>query len=374
MKVHLFKSENVDSELIGKVVDLLRGIKGPLIFLSDEKFLIDFDSEEMDTQIINERKFNKLLVFNNMGIVCEPRSFPLERETTTWQNLFKKIDSIRTLMQIPNDEFVILLTDVANEQNWFGLIDERNATNGFIHTADWDYFLKCNLEFPIAYMVISLILQKHMFSNMRELIDYTHKHPMGCINDFCENKKDIILKLRTADICIDCFKLIQNKIETTLLNQCISILDHLRVGMMYSQNFRQTQPASSLHITKQNKIFLTDYNNIEIKLRPLEKALYFLYLNHAEGIKLTSLPDYKEELQQYYLELANTGLLAEIHNKINILVNVNSNSASEKISRIKAEFESKIGEQLSKQYIIQGGNGEVKGILLNREMVILNNK
>ena len=48
--------------------------------------------------------------------------------------------------------------------------------------------------------------------------------------------------------------------------------------------------------------------------------------------------------------------------RIDELVNVLSNSASEKISRIKRAFEIAIGEDLAKHYYIQGGNGERKKI------------
>ena len=112
-----------------------------------------------------------------------------------------------------------------------------------------------------------------------------------------------------------------------------------------------------------------DYQNIEIKLRPLEKALYFLYLQYPEGIALTHLVDYREELRAIYAKLSTRGLLTDIYNNVETLLNANSNSTSEKISRIKAEFESKIGEKLSQPYLIMGGNGDAKRIKLKRDMV-----
>jgi predicted nuclease with TOPRIM domain len=57
--------------------------------------------------------------------------------------------------------------------------------------------------------------------------------------------------------------------------------------------------------------------------------------------------------------------------RIDDLVNALSDSASQKISKIKKAFENAIGEDLAKNYYIKGGNGEVKRIILDRSMVDL---
>jgi hypothetical protein len=43
------------------------------------------------------------------------------------------------------------------------------------------------------------------------------------------------------------------------------------------------------------KYFLSDLGNLELDLNPKEKALYLLFLNHREGIRLTEIQDHKEE-------------------------------------------------------------------------------
>ena len=77
---------------------------------------------------------------------------------------------------------------------------------------------------------------------------------------------------------------------------------------------------------------------------------------------MTELSDYREELLQIYEQISNTGTREDMMQKINNLVNVLSNSASEKMSVIKRVFEEAIGPDLAKHYYIQGGNGERKGI------------
>jgi hypothetical protein len=55
--------------------------------------------------------------------------------------------------------------------------------------------------------------------------------------------------------------------------------------------------------------------------------------------------------------------------RIDDIVNVTKSSAVEKISKIKAAFVKAIGEELAKHYYIHGGNGEVKKVNLDRNLI-----
>ena len=113
-----------------------------------------------------------------------------------------------------------------------------------------------------------------------------------------------------------------------------------------------------------------DFDNIEIKLRPLEKTLYFFYLNHPEGVGLSFLRGKREEMYEIYTKLSGIGNLEEMKSRINDMVDVTKSSAFEKISKIKAAFVKAIGEELAKNYYVQGGNGEAKKVLLDRGLYI----
>ena len=131
-------------------------------------------------------------------------------------------------------------------------------------------------------------------------------------------------------------------------------------------------PPSKLNITGTYcpKILLPDYGNIEIKLTPLEKTLFLLYLNHPEGIAYHDLVDCKTEIREIYSKLANTGDQAEIEERIEALINPLEGSAKEKISKIKQKFTNKLGAELAANYIIQGPRGDKKEITLDREFVV----
>lgn len=130
------------------------------------------------------------------------------------------------------------------------------------------------------------------------------------------------------------------------------------------------EKLSRLFVSKDYHIFLTDYNNEEVVMRPMPKMLFFLYLRHPEGIRFKSLIDYKDEMLEIY-KAVKQGFynLDEAKNSISILCDPLKNSASEKTFHIKAAFEKTIKTRLAKEYCINGPQGGTKTIALPRDMV-----
>lgn len=367
MKIHLIRSAELDKELFTTVINLLQAEPGPIQFSFDSKALINFKEEELFEKIIPQLKdFEKALKFEAMSELAD---FPLARNTATWDTLFKKCTTHRKAHKIPQNEFVLLLTDIPNKANWFASLDESMPYNGFIHTEDWDHYIDCSPAFPIAYEVIALMVQKHLFANMGALRETAHENPIGCINDVCMQKKEIILKLRTADICRSCMHKLKDKMSLPVIHHALKIMESLRVKMLFAQNFRQETPLSILLIDEQKRFFLPDFGNIEIKLRPLEKALYLLFIRHPEGIFLSCLSGHRQELYEIYESLSTMGMRDEMKGRIDDLANVLNNSANEKMSRIKRVFEDAIGNQLARHYYIHGAVGDIKNIDLDRGLV-----
>lgn len=136
------------------------------------------------------------------------------------------------------------------------------------------------------------------------------------------------------------------------------------------QLIHQPEKLSRLLITKDYDIFLPDYHNMEIKMAPLNKAVFILFLRHSEGIIFKHLPDYRNELWDIYYKLKD-GMVSESHRKsIDDVTNPFNNSINEKCARIREAFVSKFDERLANHYVIDGPRGEAKRIDLPRDLVI----
>ena len=132
--------------------------------------------------------------------------------------------------------------------------------------------------------------------------------------------------------------------------------------------FKPTQRLSRMHI-RYGRIFLQDYNNMEIKMHPLSKALYLLFLRHPEGIMFSNLPNYRDELLRIYGMISGRDIIDEIRRSIDDMTDPTRNSINEKCSRIKQAFLREFDDSIARNYYITGGRGEAKKILIPREMV-----
>jgi hypothetical protein len=111
---------------------------------------------------------------------------------------------------------------------------------------------------------------------------------------------------------------------------------------------------SRLVVTKDYRIILADYDNKEVELTPVHKAVYLLFLAHPEGIEFKRLRDYRDELARYYMATARLMDKEAIMESVDMLVDPLNNSINEKCSRIKKVFMGMMDEYTASYYIISG--------------------
>ncbi len=134
--------------------------------------------------------------------------------------------------------------------------------------------------------------------------------------------------------------------------------------------FTEKIELSRLVITKDMRILLPDYNDMEIKMEPINKAVYLLFIKHPEGIVFKHLPDYRKELAEIYQMIKPMGLNERVLKSIDDVTNPCLNSINEKCARIRASFIAQFDENLAKHYYIYGTRGEPKKIDLPRDLLV----
>ena len=142
------------------------------------------------------------------------------------------------------------------------------------------------------------------------------------------------------------------------------------VSLMAIHEFIDKQePLSRMIITPDYRIYLPDYNDMEIEMGALPKAVYFLYLRYPEGIIYKHMQDYYSELLNIYKQLRPNTDEARLNLTITKVVNPLGNALNENIARIRKAFVEKFDEHLANNYIITGERGLQYSIPLDRDLI-----
>lgn len=379
MRVILTRTEDFRLEDFENVLNLLNSYPGTINFmdggtldLNDPHGYKTFNSkttfEHQEQVIISPRIHEK--AFSNY----KRPIFPLKKKVYTWKQLFDTVEVYKIENEIDTNNFVFLLTNQYNDKNWFAFLDPTLRT-GFIHTEDWPWFFgdTTDVRYPIAYEVISWVVRGLMYRNQKEIVGGFHKKTVGCINDFCKNKKEITIKMRTADVCEGCIQEMNNKdVPPYYLNQIFSVMDGIRSNLMFRKRISIINKPSRIKIDLESKkIFLIDFGNLDIRLNPKELSLYMLFLYHKDGIALNSLFDYQDELFRLYHMISGRENIYEMTKTVVLLTNYLDGELHTTLSRIKSKFIKSLGSELATHYYIQALPTEVHGIPLDREGLII---
>lgn len=307
---------------------------------------------------LSESLFEEItqILLENKGLIkfVKNNTFPasLTNEILSFKECFEACRIFRKEQKIPGKDYVILLTDKPNNQYWFSSPDFEN--NVFVHCGGWKEYCEVESRYPIVHEIVSNILHSMMFEDNATLLRYTHKNPVGCLNDFCEQKTDVSGKLKTGEICSDCLKIAMNKgVQLGLIQQVMKITSQISISFkQYSIELRKLKP-STLVVDGYKDLFLSDFNS-SVHLGAIEKAFYILFLKHPRGINLHQLSTFEKELTEIYFSCNNYNRSRDkIITTISNLCDIENESRYERLTNIRKIFKSKIGEELAKHYTIE---------------------
>ena len=141
-------------------------------------------------------------------------------------------------------------------------------------------------------------------------------------------------------------------------------IDELEILLGY------TVQLSQLHILRSGRIYLSAYDNTEVRMPNVAKALYFLYLRHPEGLRFKEIADHRDELVHIYSNITGRNDQEEIEKSIDLLVDPFSNALNVNASRIKTAFRNAVSDRIARFYYINGAAGDVKKVPLDRDLVL----
>lgn len=248
MKIRITRTLNLNKNILRKVAAELIQINGPMIFI-EERTPLMFQVDNFD-----------------------------------WASFFDKCSEYRISNQFNENDFLIVLTELRNNLNWFSSFSKKGERTIFIHASDWENYIYSEPELPVAYEVVANVLQSLVYNKLPNEFDkYIHMDPIGCVNDMCGWKPDITFKLRTGDICLDCLSIISTIIQKEIIEQAISIFESLRKRMLFNKawqkplSFEENLPFT-IAITKRK---------LGTTLEPFRKML--MLIDHFDSIVRTAV-------------------------------------------------------------------------------------
>ena len=247
MKIRIARTVKLPNLIVKKTLDLLMPHTGPMQYMEETKPLMFQD------------------------------------DYFSWDAFFSACTLYRGERNIPENDFLVILTELHNDKNWFSAFSYAGERTIFIHAEEWENYIYCEPELPLAYEVIANVLQSLLYAKEHEgLIRYIHYEPIGCMNDMCGWKHDISLKLRTGDICSDCLSLLSLTTGKEIIKQSIQVFESLRKKMVFNCNYQK--PLSfeehlpfTIAITKRK---------LSTTLEPFRKML--MLIDHFDSIVRTA--------------------------------------------------------------------------------------
>ena len=265
-------------------------------------------------------------------------------KSLSFEELLELCNTVRLFDKIPVEDFVVLVTSIRNTEDWFSAFDGKNI---FIHGVDWEYYTKKDAKFGIAYQVVENIFQTLIELN----IDDPKKEPnihepsIGCINDHCREKFDVMIKFRTAYICESCLERAkEKKVNTLILTQISQIINNLRKKFINSSLLNTKTEPEKVHIKPDRQV---NIGPKKLELDYLNKVIFIFFLKNLDGVKTKWVSDHVDELYKIYQEVRDTPKKKTIEN-----ITEDISSFEPCRTKLNKALISQLGPNLAEHYIL----------------------
>lgn len=115
---------------------------------------------------------------------------------------------------------------------------------------------------------------------------------------------------------------------------------------------------SGLAIDENLKLVLTDLGNEEVKIDPLTRAFYYLFLIYRRGVSFRYLENYQKPMFEIYKMLSNRTDLNKLKESVRNVLQPSSELIPQKISRLRRQFLNHYPRTIVDQYYIPHYQGD----------------
>ena len=117
----------------------------------------------------------------------------------------------------------------------------------------------------------------------------------------CKRKRDVMLKLRTADICDDCLRRAEEKnVDILVMDQISRTIRALRERFINSYRIESKVKPENVYVDPVRSVTIGSKN---IKLDAIYKVLFIFFLKNLEGVETKLIINYEEDLYNIYKEV-----------------------------------------------------------------------
>lgn len=143
----------------------------------------------------------------------------------------------------------------------------------------------------------------------------------------------------------------------------------LQSTSLVSKNPPSSDPPEEIIINQDYRIFLPGRNGQELKLRPLVKTVFLLFLKHPEGIALKSVGEYRKEIESLYSKVSRRSDPESVTETAGRLADAMDNSIHENCSRLNARLSEYFQGSALEDLQVRGEYGGLRRIRHNRMLV-----
>lgn len=340
MRAFICRTPDVDAEGVEQLLVLLNSKPGPIRFKDAGEVAVESDLGDYGVTLFREDAFAAMV-------------------------------EVRQAHKLDADDAVVLLTSLSDAENYFAYGEQAGTGPGHhcIMISGWEDMAAMDFLYPTLHIVASNLLQGRVHKTMEEWARNAHQEPEGCLSDFCWDKRDILLRLRTADVCEACAGKFNAAIKAGELSeeefeQCMELLELAREGIRFHNRMVATPKPSPLLIDPTNlSVTLVSHDRVINFNGVIPHCIYILYLQHPKGIPYEELEPHIEALIDHYDAIKGTKTREDLVQRFGVLTNHADRSRwNQEVSRLRRSVKEAVGEKLLPLYMWDAGREAPKVI------------